>query len=167
MPQLAYCYNNDGYYTHTEYCTLDHIETRVAGRDIFVLPANSCLDAPIIAKGCVAQRVSGAWVDVENHVGEKGFVNGVPTEIKEYGKRPEGWSSTPPAPTAEQLFEAMRADRDARLAATDMYLLSDYPISVDALAQVKAYRAALRALPEQPGALWPGGDIPWPVMPQI
>lgn len=65
------------------------------------------------------------------------------------------------------LFSALRTTRDARLRATDKYLLADYPISADALAQVKVYRAALRALPEQPGAPWPGGDIPWPVMPQI
>lgn len=167
MTQLAYCYNADGYYTHTEYCTADPLESAYQGRDVFVLPADACLDAPVIAKGCVAQRANGAWVDVENHIGETGFVNGVPTEIKEYGPLPEGWSATPPVPTAEQLFSALRAARDARLSATDKYLLPDYPISESDLALVKTYRAALRALPEQPGAPWPGGDIPWPVMPQV
>lgn len=67
----------------------------------------------------------------------------------------------------ERQFTALRSDRDARLRATDKYMLPDYPISADALAQVKAYRAALRALPEQPGAPWPVGDIPWPVMPPV
>ena len=115
----------------------------------------------------MARRVNDAWVDVENHVGEKGFVNGVPTTIEEYGPLPEGWSATPPAPTEEQLFVTLRASRDARLAATDKYLLPDYPITADALALVKAYRAALRALPDQAGAPWDGGgdETPWPVMP--
>ena len=83
-----------------------------------------------------------------------------PGDILEY-------SDDLPTPSSEDLFATLRAARDARLRATDKYMLPDYPISADALAQVKIYRAALRALPEQPGAPWPGGDIPWPVMPQI
>ena len=62
------------------------------------------------------------------------------------------------------LFAALRAARDARLASTDKILLPDYPISADALAQIKAYRAALRDLPDAPGAPWDGGGsaTPWP-----
>ena len=69
-----------------------------------------------------------------------------------------------PPLTSAQLFAALRAARDARLAATDKMLLPDYPISVDALAGVKTYRAALRDLPDQPGAPWDGGgaETPWP-----
>lgn len=168
MPQIAYCTDDEGYYTHSEHCTTDPIESARQGHDVFVLPANACLDAPAIAKGCVAQRVNGAWVNVENHVGEKGYVNGVPIEIKEYGPLPDGWSVTPPPPTAYQHFAALRAARNARLADTDKMLLPDYPITADALEQVKAYRAALRALPEQPGAPWDGGcaETPWPELPK-
>ena len=74
-----------------------------------------------------------------------------------------------PAPTAEQLYANLRAARDARLAATDKYMLADYPISEDNLALVKEYRAALRDLPEQPGAPWDGGGeaTPWPTMPEV
>ena len=74
----------------------------------------------------------------------------------------------PPRP-AEAIFEALRASRDARLAATDKYMLADYPISEGYLAQVKAYRTALRALPEQHGAPWDGGGeaTPWPDTPDI
>ena len=64
-------------------------------------------------------------------------------------------------------FTALRAERDVRLASTDKMLLPDYPISADALAQVKAYRAALRDLPDQPGAPWPDGDVPWPIKPNV
>ena len=76
---------------------------------------------------------------------------------------------TPPAPTAEQLYASLRTARDLRLAATDKCLLIDYPISEDKLALVKAYRVALRALPEQPGAPWDGGGeaTPWPNAPDI
>ena len=72
-----------------------------------------------------------------------------------------------PSVTTEQLFATLRAARDARLTATDKYLLADYPINTDNLALIKVYRADLRALPAQPGAPWSGGDIPWPVMPAV
>lgn len=168
MPQTVYCTNDDGYYTHSEYCTIDPVESAKQGYDVYVLPARGYLDAPVITDGCVARRVNGAWVNVENHIGEKGYVNGVPMEIKEYGPLPDGWSVTPPPPTLDQLFAALRTTRDARLAATDKYLLADYPVSAENLALVKAYRAALRALPEQPGAPWDGGGIetPWPELPK-
>ena len=65
------------------------------------------------------------------------------------------------------LFAALRAARDARLASTDKMLLPDYPISAEGLPLVKAYRAALRDLPDQPGAPWDGGGAatPWPTRP--
>ena len=74
-----------------------------------------------------------------------------------------------PTRPAEAIFEVLRASRDVRLAATDKYMLADYPISEGYLAQVKAYRAALRALPEQPDAPWDGGGeaTPWPDAPGI
>ena len=65
------------------------------------------------------------------------------------------------------LFAALRAARDALLASTDKMLLPDYPISTDALPLIKAYRAALRDLPDAPGAPWDGGGsaTPWPTAP--
>lgn len=65
------------------------------------------------------------------------------------------------------LFSTLRANRDVLLADTDKMLLPDYPISAEALSLVKAYRAALRDLPDQPGAPWPDGDIPWPIKPNV
>ena len=63
----------------------------------------------------------------------------------------------------------LRTERDARLAVTDKYLLSDYPISAEDLATVKAYRQALRDLPAQEGAPFDGGgdETPWPAIPQL
>ena len=63
----------------------------------------------------------------------------------------------------------LRTERDARLAVTDKYLLSDYPISAEDLATVKAYHQALRDLPAQEGAPFDGGgdETPWPAIPQL
>ena len=89
------------------------------------------------------------------------------------------WEDSRPKPTWQELcaahasavhtglFAALRAARDARLASTDKILLPDYPISAEGLPLVKAYRAALRDLPDQPGAPWDGGGAatPWPTRP--
>lgn len=63
----------------------------------------------------------------------------------------------------------LRTERDARLAATDKYLLADYPVGPEELGIIRAYRQALRDLPDQPGAPWDGGgdETPWPVIPQL
>ncbi|MFT4300547.1 MAG: tail fiber assembly protein [Desulfovibrio sp.] len=63
----------------------------------------------------------------------------------------------------------LREQRDSRLAASDKYLLADYPVSPEELACIKAYRQLLRDLPAQEGAPFDGGgsSTPWPAMPQI
>ena len=56
-----------------------------------------------------------------------------------------------PAPTIDELSAQKRAERDALLAQTDKYMLPDFPITEEKLAQYKAYRQYLRDLPEQAG----------------
>ena len=71
----------------------------------------------------------------------------------------------PVKPTEEveaEAYAALRAERDKRLAETDYLIMPDYPIEADKLNAVKAYRQALRDLPQQDGAPWIGGEIPWP-----
>lgn len=152
----AYQYTTDGYY---------------AGEvdDFGILPNNATHTDPTLKKGFVPRWTGKNWEQIEDHKGKSGYVNGQPHEVKEYGPLPEGWSDTPPSPTEEQLFVTLRASRDVRLAATDKYMLVDYQINEVGLALVKAYRAALRALPEQPGAPWDGGGelTPWPELPSV
>ena len=57
-----------------------------------------------------------------------------------------------------QKKQRARYHRDARLRATDVYMLADYPISDADREAVKAYRAALRAYPEQAG--FPDAALP-------
>ena len=85
-------------------------------------------------------------------------VNG---KLYKAGEEPDGPSEN------DLLFLSLRGARDMRIAATDFYLAPDYPISVEKLTAVKAYREALRDLPAQPGAPWDGGGelTPWPIKP--
>lgn len=63
-------------------------------------------------------------------------------------------------------FEALRIERDRRLAETDYMFTSDYPLDASKRSAYMAYRQALRDLPAQPGAPWTVDTIPWPVKPE-
>lgn len=73
-----------------------------------------------------------------------------------------------PEPTPEELKERkaaeVRAKRDYLLNKTDFYVSGDYPISAEDLAKVKAYRQALRDIPEQDG--FPE-TVTWPDEPKV
>ena len=53
--------------------------------------------------------------------------------------------------TQEMLAKRVRARRDRLLSACDYYLMSDYPSTEEGLAEVKAYRQALRDITKQYG----------------
>ena len=71
----------------------------------------------------------------------------------------------PQSEVEAEAFTALRAERDKRLADTDYMIMPDYPIDADTLDAVKEYRQALRDLPQQAGAPWIDGEIPWPISP--
>lgn len=93
----AYQYTADGYY---------------AGEvdDYGVLPNNATYTVPTIVEGKVPRWTGKRWEQIEDHKGKSGYVNGVPTEIKEYGPLPEGWSDTPPPPTLDEAKAAKQAE---------------------------------------------------------
>ena len=67
----------------------------------------------------------------------------------------------------EKLTEAkqsVRSKRDRLIADTDYLLTPDYPISPDELEVVKAYRTALRDVPQQEGFPY---DVAWPELPEV
>ena len=67
-------------------------------------------------------------------------------------------------PTNEELEADARAKRDALLAETDFLLMPDYPINAETLQAVKAYRQALRDLPQQEEFPL---DLMWPKKPEL
>lgn len=86
-------------------------------------------------------------------------VCGYDGKLYEKGKEPV----KPQSEVEAEAFAALRAERDKRLADTDYMVMADYPIDETKLAAVKDYRQALRDLPQQEGAPWVDGDIPWPL----
>ena len=66
---------------------------------------------------------------------------------------------------ADKAFDMLRKERNKRLAETDYFVTSDYPLPEDRRTAVLTYRKALRDLPSQEGAPWDGAEhVPWPVL---
>jgi hypothetical protein len=84
-----------------------------------------------------------------------------PEGVLEGWRREAGvWSA--PQPNLVAMGDAARARRDVLLAACDWTQLADAPLSAEAKADWATYRAALRAVPAQPG--FPA-EITWPAAP--
>jgi hypothetical protein len=98
------------------------------------LPHSAATTAPARIDGYIPRFVDGTWEQTENHKGEKGWVDGVETEIKEYGPLPEGWSDTPPPPTLEEARAAKLAEITAAYnefdAAGTVETTAGYPIQI-------------------------------------
>lgn len=162
---IAYRYDDKGILVGQEEAFIDPLESKAAGKDIFVLPAECTFVAPAKDKDGYVQKWNGsAWEYVENHVGKVGYVDGKSYEVKEYGPLPDDWSETPPPPTKEELAEQVRAERNQKIAETDYLLTPDYPISSAKLEEIKAYRKALRDITAQVG--FPQ-NVVWPVKPEL
>lgn len=147
---IAHQYTADGYYSGSV-------------EDYGFLPNNATYTKPLAEKDGFVQKWNGKeWEYVESHKGESGYLDGKPFEMKQYGPLPDGFTETPPPPTDAELAEQVRAERDGKLAASDKYLVADFPISAEKLEQVKAYRKALRDVPSQDG--FPH-DVKWPENP--
>ena len=63
----------------------------------------------------------------------------------------EGYAPAKPEPSVEELSAQKRSERDAMLRATDVYMLSDFPISDEERELYKQYRQYLRDLPTAEG----------------
>lgn len=164
MPK-CYQYTADGYYAGE-------------AEDYGLLPNNATRTAPTVVEGKVPRWTGKKWEQIEDHKGKSGYVNGVPTKIKEYGPLPGGWSDTPPAPTIEELFDMLRGFRDARISAVlwmrerhadELELGKETSLTPEQYTALLTYIQALRDIPAQPGAPWDGGGelTPWPAKPEI
>lgn len=94
---IAYQYDAGGYYV----CPVE---------DYGILPNNATYTEPREREGHIPRWNGEAWVQVENHLGKEGYLNGEAHTIREYGPLPTGWSLTPPPPTLEEAKDKARSD---------------------------------------------------------
>ena len=88
--------------------------------------------------------------------------NGKRIEVVE---RPQPNAEEQAAFALERSRQGVRRRRNALIAQTDYLLMPDYPIAVDELAAVKAYRQALRDITLQP-SFAETGEVEWPEKPE-
>ncbi len=108
-PRACYCFTSDGYYAGAD---SDHGES---------LPHNATYTLPELVDGFIPHWDGGKWEQVENHKGRKGYVNGVYTEIKEYGPLPEGWTAEYVDPRSPA--EIRRSEIKVRLEDIDRFVI--------------------------------------------
>lgn len=114
-PPKIYGYDDDGLFTQAEICSPDPLESELAGKAIWMLPANATFMAPPSAEsGTVAVWNGTAWELQEDNRGTKYWLPGdtwqtEPREMKDLGPLPTGAVTTPPQPTSEELAAQARA----------------------------------------------------------
>ena len=110
-------------YIGTEAAQLDPLETKLQGKNIYLLPANATFTAPPAAKEGFAMVWGGeAWQEVEDHRGTEywlpGEGYGTPAHgMKELGPLPEGATTTAPEKTLDEAKAAKLAEVNAWTAA--------------------------------------------------
>lgn len=127
----AYRYNSENKkYEGEATCQIDPLESEIAGKEIYLLPADCTYEVPPEAK----EGFDIVW-------------NGDAWEYKEQEKPKE---EEPYVPTEDELKAQVRAVRNQYLEQTDKFMLVDYPITDEERELYKKYREYLRdyTLPE-------------------
>lgn len=189
---IYYRFSEDGYFENSVHAAPDPLASKREGHAVFIHPHSSTLVAPDELEGKWAKWTGENWDYVTlpktvdeliafgkiKHDQQTAFWNKM-TQLRnellkeqKYVKQDlvDGWWELTkiPEPTAEeiqaQIARDARSKRDYLISQTDYLLQPDYPISAEQLEEVKAYRQALRDVPEQDG--FPE-TIVWPEMPTV
>lgn len=141
MNNKAYVFDDNGYMIGEGICQIDPLETKAAGREIFIMPANSTeIEPPPEKDGFKIKWNGSEWIYEE-----------LPTEKEEKREK-----------TKEEKEQAARNERNLRLTFTDWTQLPDAPLTAEQKAAYATYRQALRDVPAQSG--FPDA-IEWPEEP--
>ena len=142
-------------------CFPDPVRSRMEGREVYLLPANSTFTEPPAKRtGYTAVWNGSEWIETEDHRGSQYWPKGAPynsspVEMKELGPLPEGASLTRPEQTAEEKAaeekrrkeaeaEAARVpDLEAAVAELGITASSDKEESDAAALDLAAYAAEL------------------------
>jgi hypothetical protein len=87
------------------------------------------------------------WVHIPDHRGETGYIGGVSHTIKTLGHYPEGWSTSPPPPSAEQLKAQRLAEIQSELDILDAKSIRT--IRAKVTLEEKILNIAIRSEPDE------------------
>lgn len=95
------------------------------------------------------------WEYVENHIGEKGFINGEPFTISQYGPLPDGFTKELPRFKRLEIHTNLLKSQIAKmLSSTDFLMMPDYPLGDDDKKKIIEFRYKLRNLDKEEGYPW-------------
>lgn len=132
----------------------------------YLIPGGCVVAAPPEAPiGFAAIWRGAAWELAEDHRGATVYIGAAETMIVDLGPLPEGATTAPPPPTETDLWATLRAERDARLLASDVYVWADRWAGYTDVERAAwtDYRQALRDLPENTAD---PANPEWPEAPQ-
>lgn len=189
---VFYRFSDDGYFENVVNAAPDPLASKREGKPVFIQPCDSTETKPAEKADYWPKWTGKTWKQVKipktldellafgkiKHDQQTAFwnkMNQVRTELlkdAQYYKQDlnDGyWEITKlPEPTPEEIKEQkaneVRYKRDSLISKTDYLLTPDYPISKEQLTEVKAYRQALRDVPEQSG--FPE-NVAWPEIPKV
>lgn len=110
-----YTYDKNNEYLGESATILDPEESKKQGKDVLLMPPNSTTIKPVMKEGCAPVWNGSTWEYIEDHRGEKGWVNRIPVEIRELGPLPDGFTAEEPEPTPEELAHQRRQEILAEL----------------------------------------------------
>ena len=114
-----YLYNENNEYAGKSMTMLDPEETKVQGKDVWLMPPNSTALKRDERTGYVPVWNGASWDYVEDHRGKRGWVNRAPVVVEALGPLPEGFSMEEPEPTPEEIAASRRKEILAELARID------------------------------------------------
>ncbi|MBU1003208.1 MAG: phage tail assembly chaperone [Proteobacteria bacterium] len=175
-----YAYHQEtGEFLSTGSAPVDPLESAQSEQTVYMLPAHAmATPPPEAAEGFAAVWNGTVWELKEDHRGETLYstATGKALVIEALGPLPP--ATTAVAPQAFEVWdevsqgwvlnndawaEAVRAERNLRLGASDAMALPDYPHADEASRQIWLdYRQALRDLTEEQGFPWTPGEEVWP-----
>lgn len=157
-------------YIGVEDALLDPLETKKQGKPVYLLPANAAFERPPIAEDGKAVIFDDGWeqvadnrgkeaVNVErgrftiDYVGEREGDTILTEELVaalDSGEKVIRNGAVIDKPIEEKEAEA-RMQRNSLLAATDKYMVSDFPINEEERELYRQYRQYLRDIPAEEG----------------
>ncbi len=132
----------------------------------YLIPGGCVIQAPPeVSTGHASVWRGEAWEVVEDHRGATVYLDGAEIVVADLGPLPEGAATERPLPTEANLWSSLRAERDARLIASDVYVWADRWAGYTDAARAAwtDYRQALRDLPENTAD---PANPAWPEVPQ-
>lgn len=100
-----YIYDKNNEYISESVTMIDPEETKIQGKDVWMMPPNSTVVKPELREGYTSIWNGESWDYVEDHRGEKGYIGNKFIEIEELGPLPDGFSVEKPELTPEEIKE--------------------------------------------------------------